>query len=83
MLTQSQDLPQLPRPTALTHNYSHTVLEPVEVNGYATVALLDSGARGANFIDKKFTIANKISYTPAQYSIGLASSSKSCQVVGI
>ena len=74
---------QMPRLTALTQEYSKTVLEKVEVNGKSTVALLDSGARGANFMDEKFAAINNIPYMSTQYSIGLASTSKSCKVVGV
>ena len=79
---QPPDPPQYPRLMAITHNYSHTILEQVEVYEVSTVALLDLGARGANFMDRKFADAIKITYTPAQYFIRLASASKSCQVVG-
>ena len=50
----SQPIAQMPRLTALTHDYSKTVLIEVNVDGLSAVALVDSGARGANFMDKKF-----------------------------
>ena len=36
---QPPDPPQYPRLMAITHNYSHTVLEQVEVDGVSTVPL--------------------------------------------
>ena len=71
-----------PRLAATSTNYSKTVLEKILVNGVKTVALFDSGANG-NFMDELYASANNISYTPANYPVGLSSGSCSSQVIGV
>ena len=70
-----------PRLAATSTNYCKTVLEEILVNNTKTVALMDSGAKG-NFMDELYASVNNISYSPANYQVGLASGSCSSQVIG-
>ena len=71
-----------PRLAASSSNYNRTVMEDVLVEGVKAEALLDTGA-GQNFMDKDFASRNKISFRPVRYTVGLAQSSCTGEVIGL
>ena len=74
--------PFIPPRLAVVSDYSKTVLETVAVNGTKTTGLVDSGASD-NFMDELFASENKISFSPVNYKVGLASGSCSSNVIGV